>query len=61
MGQHIEYVGKITQEIIEQCIAITTSIDGLVEVVRLKVLRKANFSLLQRNTFYLTTMVVVKH
>ena len=26
-----------------------------------KVLRKANFSLLQRNKFYLTIMVVVEH
>ena len=33
----------------------------LVESSMVKVLRKANFSLLQRNKFYLTIMVVVKH
>ena len=33
----------------------------LVESSMVMVLRKANFSLLQRNKFYLTIMVVVKH
>ena len=33
----------------------------LVESSMVKVLRKANFSLLQRNKFYLTIMVVVEH
>ena len=33
----------------------------LVESSMVTVLRKANFSLLQKNKFYLTIMVVVKH
>ena len=33
----------------------------LVESSMVKFLRKANFPLLQRNKFYLTIMVVVKH
>ena len=57
----MEYAGNVTQESNEQCKAITTCIYGLVEAIRLKVLRKANFSLLQRNKFYLIIMVVVKH
>ena len=60
-GQHIEYAGKVTQESNEQGKAITTCIYGLVEDVRLEVLRKANFFLLQRNIFYLTRKFVEKH
>ena len=61
MGQHMEYVGNVTQESNEQNKAITTCIFGRWRLYGKYVLRKANFSLLQRNKFYLTIMVVVKH
>ena len=44
----------------EQNNAITTCIFGWWKALWLQFLRKANFSLLQRNTIYLTIMVVVK-
>ena len=54
----MEYAGKITQESNEQINAITTcNMAGGGSMVIL-FLRKANFSLQQRNIFYLTIMVV---
>ena len=61
MGQHMEYAGNVTQESNEQNKAITTCIYGWWRLYGYSILRKANFSLQQRNKFYLTIMVVVKH
>ena len=58
MGQHMEYAGNITQESNEQINAITTCIYGWWKALWLQFLHKASFSLLQRNIFYLTIMVV---
>ena len=58
MGQHMEYAGNITQESNEQINAITTCIYDWWRLYGYIVLRKANFSLQQRNRFYLTIMVV---
>ena len=60
-GQHMEYAGKATQKSNEWNNAITTCIYGWWKALWLIVLHKANFSLQQRNKFYLTIMVVVKH
>ena len=54
MGQHMEYVGNITQESNEQINAITTCIYGWWKLYGYIVLRKASFSLQQRKKFYLT-------
>ena len=60
-GQHIEYAGKVTQESNDRIkLSLYVYMAGggcMVDMF----LRKANFSLLQRNKFYLTIMVVVKH
>ena len=63
-GQHMEYAGNVTQESSEQNNPIIICIYGWWRLYGWYVfgfLRKANFSLLQRNKFYLTIMVVVKH
>ena len=57
-GQHVEYAGSITHYSNEQIKAITTCIYGWWRLYGYNLLRKANFSLLQRNIFYLTIMVV---
>ena len=55
----MEYAGNVTQESNEQNNAITTCIYGWWKSsMVIRFLRKANFSLLQRNIFYLTTKLV---
>ena len=61
MGQHMEYAGNVTQESNEQTNAINYMHIWLVESSMVTVLHKAIFFLQQRNKFYLTIMVVVKH
>ena len=60
-GQHMEYAGNVTQKSNEQNKSYHYMHIWLVESSMVTVLRKANFSLLQRNKFYLNIMVVVKH
>ena len=61
MGQHMEYAGNVTQESNEQNKCYHYMHIWLVESSTITVLHKAKFSLQQRNTFYLTIMVVVKY
>ena len=61
MGQHMEYAGNVTQKSNEQNKCYHYMHIWLVESSMVNVLHKANFSLQQRNIFYLTIMVVVKH
>ena len=60
-GQHMEYAGNVTHRVMNRMNDITTCIYGWCKPLRLRVLHKANFPLQQRNKFYLTIMVVVKH
>ena len=60
-GQRMEYAGNVTQESNEQNKCCHYMHILLVESSMVTVLHKANFSLQQRNKFYLTIMVVVKH
>ena len=60
-GQHMEYAGNVTHRVMNRINAITTCIYGWWKALWLTFLHKANFSLQQRNKFYLTIMVVVKH
>ena len=57
-GQHMEYAGNVTHRVMNIMNAITTCIYGWWRLYGYIVLRKANFSLQQRNKFYLTIMVV---
>ena len=61
MGQHMEYAGNVTQESNETEIMLSLHAYMAGGGSMVTVLRKANFSLQQRNTFYLSIMVVVKH
>ena len=62
MGQHMEYAGNVTQRVMKKDNCYHDMHIWLVEkLYGYSFLHKANFSLLQRNTFYLTIMVVVKH
>ena len=58
MGQHMEYAGNVTHRVMNKINAITTCIYGWWRLYGYIVLRKTNFSLQQRNIFYLTIMVV---
>ena len=60
-GQHMEYDGKVTPKSNEQNKCYHYMHIWLVESSMVTVLHKANFPLQQRNKFYLTIMVVVKH
>ena len=60
MGQRMEYAGNVSHRVMNRNMLYYMHI-WLVESSMVTVLRKANFSLLQRNKFYLTIMVVVKH
>ena len=60
-GQHMEYAGNVTQESNEQNKCYLYMHLWLVQSSMVTVLHKANFSLQERNKFYLTIMVVVKH
>ena len=61
MGQHREYAGNVTEKSNEQKKFYHYMHIWLVESSMVNVLHKANFFLQQRNIFYLTIMVVVKH
>ena len=56
-GQHMEYAGNVTHRGMNRIMAITTCIYGWWKALSL-FLHKANFSLQQRNVFYLTTKFV---
>ena len=60
-GQHMEYASNVTHRVMKRINDITTCIYGWWKAPWLQFLHKANFSLHQRNKFYLTIMVVVKH
>ena len=60
-SQRMEYAGNLTHREMNRINAITTCIYGWWKALWLQFLHKANFFLQQRNTFYLTIMVVVKH
>ena len=60
-GQHMEYARNVTHRVMNRINAITTCIYGWWRLYGYNVLRKANFSLQQRDIFYLTIMVVDKH
>ena len=59
MGQHMEYAGKITQKMQVTKERLHYMHIWLVEALRLEFLRKANFSLQQRNKFLFTTKLKI--
>ena len=60
-GQHMEYAGNVTQKSNEQNKCYHYMHIWLVESSMVNILHEANFSLQQRNIFYLIIMMVVKH
>ena len=60
-GQHMEYAGNVTPKSNQQNKCYHYMHIWLVESSMVIALPKANFSIQQRNKFYLTIMVVVKH
>ena len=60
-GQHMECAGNVTQKSNEQNKCYHYMHMWPVESSMVSILHKANFFLQQRNKFYLTIMVVVKH
>ena len=60
-GQHMEYAGNVTHREQYERVMLYYMHIWLVESSMVTVLHKANFFLQQRNKFYLTIMVVVKH